>query len=94
MLWVRWGLRARSSVGQSRGLIILWSQVRVLPGPRRSLRSLTEFGVRLRRAVQTPRFEMTRWFESCPAVPMSFASLTYGVLVFACGAPFKLHVSR
>ena len=24
---------ARSSVGQSRGLIILWSQVRVLPGP-------------------------------------------------------------
>ncbi len=27
-------LRARSSVGQSRGLIIPWSQVRVLPGPR------------------------------------------------------------
>ena len=25
--------RARSSVGQSRGLIILWSQVRALPGP-------------------------------------------------------------
>ncbi len=27
------GLRAHSSVGQSRGLIILWSQVRVLVGP-------------------------------------------------------------
>ena len=32
-LLVHAGARARSSVGQSGGLIILWSQVRALPGP-------------------------------------------------------------
>ena len=36
-LLVHAGARARSSVGQSGGLIILWSQVRALPGPLKAM---------------------------------------------------------